>query len=148
MEDINKDIANFNVVQKVILKKLNSIKNKKLTENGFEELSIAFRVFLMRYLDLSYEFTEEELSKELSRKRLKKIIKENVTEIAILLDEVKYSDRKITNEEFMSIIDKFQQIIEESSSKQNKKIENEQNHNGLGAIQSFINKLNCIFRRN
>ena len=51
----------------LILAKLKAIEKRKFGKNSIGDLSLVFRVFLLRYLNLNYEFTLEELVGELNK---------------------------------------------------------------------------------
>lgn len=105
------DRGQLEALRKVILAKLSSIEKKKFEENSIDEFSLAFRVFLLKYLNLDYEFTEEELLQELDRKKAGKAIRDRIIGLANLLDEIKYHGKKISKSEFDKTITDCCEII-------------------------------------
>lgn len=105
------DPNQLELLKKIILKKLNSIKHKKFEDGSLNEFSLALRVFLLKFLKLNYEFTDEELYNELNRMGINKTLKERIMNIADLLEEIKYKDKKITKKEFNNILNEGVEII-------------------------------------
>ena len=117
------DIVQLELIRKLVLRKLNSIKHKKFTNNSINDLSLAFHVFLLKYLKLDYEFTEEELSRELEKKSINQKLRLLIIETFSLLDEVKYRGRKISKLEFEKILNQGIEIINIATGKREEKLE-------------------------
>ena len=105
------DINQLEVLKKVILAKLSSIQHKKFEEKSIDELSLAFRVFLLKFLKLNYEFTDEELLNELEKKHINKIISARIMQIISLLAEIKYNEKKITQSGFDNALKESIEIV-------------------------------------
>ncbi len=98
-------------LQDIILKKIRTLRHKKFTDKRPEELSVIVRVFLMKYLGLHYEFTSEELSAELAKRRIRPTIKESILRIFAALGEVMYGGKGISRQEFRSLLDDFTMLV-------------------------------------
>ena len=119
------DIGELELIRKIILTKLTSIKRKRFEEKSIDRFSLAFRVFLLKFLHLDYEFTEQELSKELEKRRVNNELKEGIMRIANLLAEIKYEGKKVTKIEFNAMLDEGIKIIMAATHKVDEKIEKE-----------------------
>ena len=66
-------IGNKNeLLRKLILAKLKGIQKEKFEPKAIDKFSLVFRVFLLRHLNLNYEFTGEELVNELNKAKISK----------------------------------------------------------------------------
>lgn len=99
------------VLRKVVLKKLSSLKKKKFEGNLIDDFGLAFRIFILRYLNLNYEFTEEELSAELDKRKVNSVLKERILGIVNLLTEISYEGKKITKKEFHELLEEGTRLI-------------------------------------
>ena len=106
------DTGQLELIRKVILAKLNSLKSRQFEDKSLDEFSLAFRVFLLKYLKLNYEFTEEELSAELDKRGISKLLKERILKITSLVEEIKYKEKKLTKDEFQTILGEGIHIIQ------------------------------------
>src|SRR3989338_7132047 len=106
------DTGQLELIRKVILAKLNSLKSRQFEDKSLDEFSLAFRVFLLKYLKLNYEFTEEELSSELDKRGISKLLKERILKITSLVEEIKYKEKKLTKDEFQTILGEGIHIIQ------------------------------------
>jgi len=75
------------LLSKLILTKLRTIKKEKFELKTIDKLSLVFRVFLLRYLNLNYEFTLEELINELSKSKVQSNLKNRIITMSNLLTE-------------------------------------------------------------
>ena len=126
------------VLKRIILGKLDSIKNKKFEEKILDELSLAYRVFLLKYLKLSYEFTEEELAKELEHVKISKFLKERIINLSGSLTDAKYTGKGITQDEFKNIIEEAISIVKQALHFHEPKPKESQKE-GKGIISSLKN---------
>ncbi|MDP7322507.1 MAG: hypothetical protein QF729_01020, partial [Candidatus Woesearchaeota archaeon] len=70
--------ADSEILRQTVIGKINSIKKKKFDESLVNDFSWAFKVFLKRYLSLNYEFTHEELLKEIGKAKLKEDVSKRI----------------------------------------------------------------------
>ena len=110
---VTKEVDSAQLVQlrSAILDKLESIRHQKFDDKKIDRFSLAFRIFLLKYLNLNYEFTEEELLNELSKRHLSNELKERIMEIVNMMAEVKYENKKIDEPEFSRIFEEGLDII-------------------------------------
>ena len=110
---VKKEVDSAQLVQlrSAILDKLESIRHQKFDDKKIDRFSLAFRIFLLKYLNLNYEFTEEELLNELSKRHLSNELKERIMEIVNMMAEVKYENKKIDEPEFSRIFEEGLDII-------------------------------------
>ncbi len=99
------------LLRKLILAKLSSIRKEKFEPKTIDKLSLTFRVFLLRYLNLNYEFTLEELINELNKTKISSKLRDEIIEIMSLLTEIEYEDRKISREEFKSVLSGAENVV-------------------------------------
>lgn len=99
------------VLSRLILSRINAIRRQRFEDKTIDKFSVAFRVFLLRYLNLSYEFTLEELANELDKAKMSREMKDSIIRILTLLTEVKYEDRQISIEEFKGTLNDAENIV-------------------------------------
>lgn len=99
------------LLRKLVLTKLKTIRKEKFEPKTIDKFSLVFRVFLLRYLNLNYEFTLDELIKELNKAKIPNKLKDRITSLSTLLVEIEYEDKKISREEFKSLLSEAEGII-------------------------------------
>tara|TARA_Y100000031_G_scaffold114589_1_gene126735 strand:+ start:57 stop:866 length:810 start_codon:yes stop_codon:yes gene_type:complete len=99
------------VLRKLILTKIGDIRKQRFSSKAIDKFSVTFRVFLLRYLHLNYEFTLEEIIKELEKTKLVRELKEKIVTILTLLTEIKYEDKVISKEEFNRVLYQAEIVI-------------------------------------
>lgn len=132
------------ILRNVIIKKLKGLSHKKFSYEAVDDFSLAFRVFLLKYLQIEYEFTEDELAKELEKKRTSRLLKENIMRISNLLQSVKYGSRKITKEEFEIVLKAGMEIVSIATSNNHKHFEIEEEKKPAVLKSLFKNIINNI----
>lgn len=105
------DSDQLDVLKDIITTKLNAIRHNKFEEKSIDGFSLAFRVFLLKFLKLNYEFTDEELFSELDKKGINNALRERIMSLVNLLAEVKYREKKISKSEFDASINEAMDII-------------------------------------
>ena len=100
------------VIRKLILTKLNTIRKEKFQPKTIDKFSLVFRVFLLRYLGLNYEFTFEELVNELNKKKVDRQLKNKILGTLNSLTEIKYEGKEISKEQFKSLLDDAERIVD------------------------------------
>lgn len=76
-----------------------------------DKFSNLFRVFLLRYLDVEYEFTEDELFQELNKKKINKALRDRIIGLSNLISDIKYKGKKIDGKEFNYMLNEAAEII-------------------------------------
>ncbi len=89
--------------------KLDALKRKKFNMDQVIDL---FQEFMGEYYHLNYEFSLEELKKDLDKKRIRKKLKNEIDEFIDQLSELKYNP-KLNILEMHEIIDETSRIINE-----------------------------------
>lgn len=74
------------------LKRLKKINTKK--KNAFEDFEWVFRVFLKNFFNIKYEFTHEELTREIERKKIPEELKEEIVSLSQDIYDIKYGGKK------------------------------------------------------
>ena len=103
--------ANSEILRQTVIGKINSIKKKKFDESLVNDFSWAFKVFLKRHLSLNYEFTHEELLKEIGKAKLKEDVSKRILALSSLLENIKYGNLIITKEHFEWMLNEGNKII-------------------------------------
>lgn len=130
------------LLRKLILTKLRTIKKEKFEPKTIDKFSLTFRVFLLRYLNLQYEFTLEELALELNKTKTSTKLKERIIALLNLLTEIKYENREISKEEFKSSLNEAVGIVNLAVGK----IEREKIRKKVkkGLLFTFLRKLELL----
>ena len=129
---VKKEVArDNNVLRRLILDRIKSIRKQKFDNKAIDDFSVTFRVFLLRYMNLNYEFTLEELIRELKKIKIPGDQEEKIVSILTLLTEAKYEGKTISNEQFKSLLDEVESVVmsltaepkkqEKTAEKENKK---------------------------
>ena len=103
--------ADSEILRQTVIGKINSIKKKKFDESLVNDFSWAFKVFLKRHLSLNYEFTHEELLKEIGKAKLKEDVSKRIMALSSLLENIKYGNLIITKEHFEWMLNEGNKII-------------------------------------
>jgi hypothetical protein len=81
---------------------------KKVTEKNvnilFEKFSDLYRDFFGQLLDIKYEFTYDELKKELRRRKIKVALKKKLLMLAQVMSDIDYSECKLEKKAFDKLI--------------------------------------------
>jgi hypothetical protein len=99
------------VIRRLIITKLRALRKEKFGPKTVDKFSLTFRVFLLRYLNLNYEFTLDELANELNKTKLSRELKEGIITILTFLTEIKYESKTISREEFKSLLKEAESIV-------------------------------------
>jgi len=136
------------LLSKLILTKLRTIKKEKFDPKTIDKLSLVFRVFLLRYLNLNYEFTLEELINELNKIKIQSKLKDGIISTSNLLTEIKYEGRHISVEEFKALLKEAEKIVNLATRKVEKNPEeyekNEELHIKKRQLSSFLHKIGLV----
>ncbi len=125
------------VVKDNTLKRIQSFNkhfSKKNKDDNFIQFFHVVKLFFAELFKIKYEFTFEELSNELERKRIDKNLKEKILFFLKKLSAVDYSDKKLPESELKKLLNEFLKLFEKLTF-------NEQKHEKTG-----INKI-LIFLR-
>jgi len=85
---------------------------KKNREDNFIQFFHIVRLFFAELFKIKYEFTFEELNKEIERKRIDKNIKEQITFFLKKLSAVDYSNEKLPELEIKKLLNEFLKLFE------------------------------------
>lgn len=136
------------LLRKLIFTKLMGIRREKFEPKTIDKFSLVFRVFLLRYLNLNYEFTLDELVKELNKIKISTELKDRITALSTLLVEIEYEDKKISKEEFKSLLSEAERIVNLATGQveKEKKIEKkeEKAHIKKNLLFNFLRKIKLI----
>lgn len=105
----------------LILAKLKAIQKEEFEPKSIAKLSLVFRVFLLRHLNLNYEFTSEELAKELDKAKISAKLKDRILSLVDLLTEVEYEDKQISVQEFKLLMREAENIVNLATGQAEKK---------------------------
>ncbi|MBW2975849.1 hypothetical protein KY347_00220 [Candidatus Woesearchaeota archaeon] len=135
------------LLRKLILTRLKSVRKEKFGDKAIDKLSLVFRVFLLRHLNLNYEFTLEELIAELNKRRISSKLKKRVIAILNLLTELMYEDKKISQEEFKSMLTEAESIVslatgQDGEEKKTEKKENKKTKESL--LFNFVHRIGLV----
>tara|TARA_Y100000310_G_C20674597_1_gene812231 strand:+ start:2080 stop:2952 length:873 start_codon:yes stop_codon:yes gene_type:complete len=112
MAKVKKEVKGGNeVLRKLILTRIKKLKKQKFNEKAIDKFSVTFRVFMLRYLNLNYEFTVDELIIELNKTKIPQNLKEKVVSVLKLISEVKYENKEISKDEFKSLLNETNTIV-------------------------------------
>ena len=103
------------VVKNNALKRIYSFKkhfSKKSREDNFIQFFHIVKLFFAELLKIRYEFTFEELNKELERKRIDKNLKEQITFFLKKLSVVEYSNKTLSEQELKKLLSDFLKLFE------------------------------------
>jgi len=95
------------------LRKLGKINLR--TKNGPEALYDLIRCFFREYFNLHFEFTYEELQKDLAKHHIEKNTKTRLFNHLEVLKEKRFGNDKISLKELKEISDEFREILKELS---------------------------------
>ena len=77
---------------------------KKNVNRLFEKFSDLYRDFFGQLLDIKYEFTYDELKKELRRRKMKVVLKKKLLMLAQVMSDVDYGEYKLERKAFDKLI--------------------------------------------
>jgi len=132
------------LLRNIIFTKLKSIKKEKFGPKTIDKFSLTIRVFLLRYLNLNYEFTIDELINELNKRKVSKKLSKRIISILNLITEVKYENRNLSKEEFKSLLEETESIINVATGKTDKNAGNEQENVKKGLLTNFLHKIGAV----
>lgn len=119
------------VLRTLILAKLKSLRKEKFEAKSIDDFSLIFRVFILKYLNLNYEFTEEELASEMDKKKVPSRLKEKIMDVLDVLTQIKYEGKNVSRAEFRLLLDETEGIVhsatgsnEKHAAKEAKPLEN------------------------
>jgi TRAP-type mannitol/chloroaromatic compound transport system substrate-binding protein len=109
----SKEVEEKTLLKKKIISRIKYFRKKRLTNHLILEFSQFFRTLIIKLFHLNYEFTHEELEKELLKLRVKKRLRENIIKISSVISDVLYKDRAIRKDDFKRIISDTEALINE-----------------------------------
>ncbi len=86
--------------------------SKKSKDDNFIQFFHIVRLFFAELFKVKYEFTYEELSSELERRRIDKNLKEKILFFLKKLSVVEYSDKKLPASELKKLLNEFLKLFE------------------------------------
>jgi len=86
--------------------------SKKSREDNFIQFFHIVKLFFAELFKIKYEFTFEELNKELERKRIDKNLKEQITFFLKKLSVVEYSNETLSEKELKKLLSNFLKLFE------------------------------------
>lgn len=115
------DFAQLELLRNIIIDKLQTLEHKRFNQKSISDFSLAFHVFLLKYLGVNYEFTDDELVHEIEKRHLSATIKQDIMTIASLLAQIKYEDKQISKEEFNLLTESGKNLVNYAIDKKEKK---------------------------
>tara|TARA_Y100000310_G_scaffold343207_1_gene449792 strand:- start:943 stop:1692 length:750 start_codon:yes stop_codon:yes gene_type:complete len=100
------------VLKKITLEKIVSIKEKGFSKEGFDKASQVFKIFLMKYFEIGYEFTHSELKRELNKKKIADELKSKILKTSDLINEVNYKNKKLTKQLFNQLLKDTEETVD------------------------------------
>jgi len=103
------------VVKDNTLKRIQSFNkhfSKKNKDDNFIQFFHVVKLFFAELFKIKYEFTFEELSNELERKRVDKSLKEKIVFFLKKLSVVEYSDERLPESELRKLLNDFLKLFE------------------------------------
>jgi hypothetical protein len=104
-----KEKTRAQLLKEAALKELRSIGRKKFNHEIFDDFTWALKVFLSNYLGIGYEYTHQELVKELNAKNVKN--KEDIIRLSEEIVRINYEGDGITKEQFRKMLEEARKII-------------------------------------
>jgi hypothetical protein len=89
--------------------RLDKLYKKNLSQETFDDFAWVFKIYIKFRLNINYEFTYEELVKELSNRKIAG--KDKILKIAETILQVNYMNKKISDREFKQLINLFRDIL-------------------------------------
>jgi hypothetical protein len=108
--------AEATVKNKLILKKAVEHKTKQVLEKAFiseKEVYDLIRGFFKKYVNIEYEFTADELMKELRKVYLSPALQEKIKKLLERVSEMEHVSREFTRKELESILADFKSVVDE-----------------------------------
>ena len=103
------------VVESNTLKRIEAFRkhfSKKNKDDNFIQFFHIIRMFFAELFKIKYEFTYEELSNELERRRIDKNLKEKILFFLKKLSAVDYSDERLPESELRKLLNDFLKLFE------------------------------------
>ena len=103
------------VVKNNTLKRVEAFRkhfSKKSRDDNFIQFFHIIRMFFAELFKIKYEFTFEELSNELKRRRVDKSLKERIIFFLKKLSVVEYSNEKLSEPELKKLLNEFLKLFE------------------------------------
>ena len=110
-----KKLDRIEVVKNNTFKRIQSFKkhfSKKNKDDSFIQFFHIVRLFFAELFKIKYEFTFEELSNELERKRIDKNLKEKILFFLKKLSVVEYSNERLSESELGKLLNEFLKLFE------------------------------------
>ena len=115
MEEKRGEDTGSGAVNKLILKKAVSKRIKQIQAKAFiseREIYELVRNFFKKYLGVDYEFTREELIKELRKVYISPELQEKVKHLFDHISEIEHSSKAFSKEELEKIIAEFRELVD------------------------------------
>src|SRR3989338_1064756 len=131
----------------LILAKLKTIQKEEFEPKSIDKLSLVFRVFLLRHLNLNYEFTSEELVNELGKAKISTKLKDRIISLLDLLTEIEYEDKQTSIQEFKLLLREAENIVNLATGEVEKKEKTEKKEEAKakkGLLFNFLHKIGLV----
>lgn len=109
-EEASPSAMNKLILKKAVTKRINQIKTKAFISE--REVYDLVRSFFKKHLGIDYEFTREELMKELKKVYLTPELQSKVDNLFKEVSEVEHSSKPFQREELDRILDEFKEVVE------------------------------------
>ena len=110
-EETGSSTKNKLILKKAVTKKIKQINSKAFISD--REVYELIRSFFKKHLDVDYEFTHQELMKELRRIYLTPELQQKVDALFKKISEVEHSDKTFTREELEQLLKEFNNVVDQ-----------------------------------
>jgi len=100
------------VLKRITLEKIFSIKQRGFNKKGLNELSQVFKIFLMKHFDIGYEFTHNELRRELKKKEIANELRNKIIKVSDIITDINYKNKKLDKQLFYQLLKAIEEIID------------------------------------
>jgi len=105
----------YNVLGQTVLKKLKALKKQRYNQKLFDDFGWALKVYVSKRFHMNHEYTQEDLEKEIKKKKIHKEIKERMINLSSMVDEVKYGDITLNKQVFSDFVEEAEDLIKLTS---------------------------------
>lgn len=110
-EESSSSIKNKLILKRAVTKKIKQINSKAFISD--KEVYELIRSFFKKHLDVDYEFTHQELMKELRRIYLTPELQQKVDALFKKISEVEHSNKTFTREELENLLSDFNHLVDQ-----------------------------------
>lgn len=98
-------------LQTLSLSELKKIESQRFSRKKFNELILIFRTLTANILNIKTQLTDEEIKSELKKRKIKRKIRNRINKLSSDITKIKFSNEKITKQEYNKIESRLKKII-------------------------------------